>query len=510
LVLFACTTFVMLAVAALAIDAGFARLTQRQMQTAVDAAALEGLRFRDASASNPDSTRRMRAARIASLAFDADMNLADDDQESQLFGAGPTIAFGGSVGDPSLAASQYMQSSALGVYKPSLQTNDANAQEGDMVAGSYVNQGPGFENADYSRSDFSLPDASTGQTSGAAPAFLVRMRRTLNAQNPDAQQLDDNPGISSAGPTVPFLFGRGSIMARSSANANDLTIQSGITVRATAIADARPALTVGPAYPDATFPLADGSSPPIAGAAPFALQLSEWNGSLASATQTYKLDASGNLAPLSGGAAVGQITAISSLASDLSAGATAVSVDNWPGFPVGPPASPAFAILVDRELMLVTGSTTGSGGTLTWQVERGKSGTSPVQHPAQTPVVLHNARGVGEAVQPQALAPPPPLPPLDNLAVLNPLANDPPPIPAYTPLYSGSIGVGFGAVDWSAGRSSNGSQLQITLTAHPAKVAAENASAALTVPVSPAAAIQLQSQPSAGASGLLAPALVNY
>src|SRR5918995_462469 len=39
--------FGLLALAALVIDVGFARLTQRQMQTATDTAALEALRFRD-------------------------------------------------------------------------------------------------------------------------------------------------------------------------------------------------------------------------------------------------------------------------------------------------------------------------------------------------------------------------------------------------------------------------------------------------------------------------------
>jgi uncharacterized membrane protein len=47
LVFFAMFLFGFMALAALVIDIGFARLTQRQMQTAVDAAALEGLRFRD-------------------------------------------------------------------------------------------------------------------------------------------------------------------------------------------------------------------------------------------------------------------------------------------------------------------------------------------------------------------------------------------------------------------------------------------------------------------------------
>ena len=41
--------FGLMGLAALVIDMGFARLAQRQMQTAVDSAALEGLRWQAAS-----------------------------------------------------------------------------------------------------------------------------------------------------------------------------------------------------------------------------------------------------------------------------------------------------------------------------------------------------------------------------------------------------------------------------------------------------------------------------
>ena len=46
LVLFVMIFFGLMGLAALVIDMGFARLAQRQMQTAVDSAALEGLRWR--------------------------------------------------------------------------------------------------------------------------------------------------------------------------------------------------------------------------------------------------------------------------------------------------------------------------------------------------------------------------------------------------------------------------------------------------------------------------------
>ena len=46
LVLFVMIFFGLMGLAALVIDMGFARLAQNQMQTAVDCAALEGLRWR--------------------------------------------------------------------------------------------------------------------------------------------------------------------------------------------------------------------------------------------------------------------------------------------------------------------------------------------------------------------------------------------------------------------------------------------------------------------------------
>ena len=56
------------------------------------------------------------------------------------------------------------------------------------------------------------------------------------------------PGVSSAGPTLPVLFGRGSLMAQSGGS-GQLSVASGITVRATAIAAAgRPKLPDGTSY----------------------------------------------------------------------------------------------------------------------------------------------------------------------------------------------------------------------------------------------------------------------
>ena len=113
-----------------------------------------------------------------------------------------------------------------------------------MVAGTYNPGQPSVEADDYTRADF-MPSSGTA-ASASGSAFLVRMRRTNNLNG-----LDQEPGISSGGPTLPILFGRGSLMARSAAlsgGTGQLSVASGITVRATAIAGPQPAKTVGPLY----------------------------------------------------------------------------------------------------------------------------------------------------------------------------------------------------------------------------------------------------------------------
>ena len=81
LVFFAMMLFGIMAMAALVIDIGFARLTQRQMQTAADNAAVEGLR----GEGTVDYSERRNAARnFAHWHFDDDLDAsgnypADDD-----------------------------------------------------------------------------------------------------------------------------------------------------------------------------------------------------------------------------------------------------------------------------------------------------------------------------------------------------------------------------------------------------------------------------------------------
>jgi hypothetical protein len=245
----------LMGLAALVIDMGFARLAQRQMQTAVDSAALEGLRH-DPTTING---RQQASQVVADMFSDA----VDSNGNTVHYGAGPVVNFSEGVNPATLAASQLMQPGAPPVYQPGgLELNIDNAQQGDMVSGTYTPNAdfdpalPADEDANYNRRDFT-PNASS------TSAFLVRMRRTGSSS-------DNNAGISSSGPTIPFLFGRGSTMARSGGS-GQLSVASGITVRATAIAGPQPAKTVGPLYSNA-----GGTLTPIAQLAPFALRSDVW------------------------------------------------------------------------------------------------------------------------------------------------------------------------------------------------------------------------------------------
>lgn len=249
LILFAMMLFGLMALAALVIDLGFARLAQRQMQSAVDSAAIEGLRFRDEfppgfedsedeTPENMETARRQHVQTWVGWRFDDDL-LANSEDEYN-FGAGPILEFNEGPGDADLFASQKMRSaeelmSALKppVYKPigdnALTPNESNAAEGDMVAGIHTDSWAVQEDGEYRRTDFGPGDGND--------AFLVRMRRT---NDPDG--LDRQEDVSSAGPPLPYLFARGSLMNRGS-------IASGITARATAIADLSPVVRVGVARP---------------------------------------------------------------------------------------------------------------------------------------------------------------------------------------------------------------------------------------------------------------------
>ncbi|HWB14894.1 MAG TPA: Tad domain-containing protein [Vicinamibacterales bacterium] len=260
-------------VAALTVDLGLARVTQSEMQTAADSAAIEGLRYRNISSDGfqSDCRRRVAAADMVRTTFQN----TDDDRR---YGAGPVIAIDGGVG-PADAFTQ-IDLSDPHAYAPDLQINQTtNDGIGDLVSGTFTSSSaPGpEEDAGYARVDFApaaavdagssgfegcpspidhpelydnpAPDAwpdsgvgPIGVADHANGAFLVRLRRTSNRDG-----LDDVPEVSSHGPALPLLFGRGSAIAGTDVDAGDSLRRDGLTIRATAIAGAMPALAVGQA-----------------------------------------------------------------------------------------------------------------------------------------------------------------------------------------------------------------------------------------------------------------------
>lgn len=255
LILVVLLLFGIMAMAALVIDIGLARLTQRQMQTAVDGASLEGLRYRDslwpeATGTDKDVERRNAASLTAARMFDD--NLLADDDDPWNFGAGPIVEFSGGAGAPDFVASQFMTIPDPPVYKPNgthkLRNNLTNVPAGDMLDGVYaMSPDPTasseeirdfhIEENDYSRKDFPTPATSI---SPSYPAFLVRMRRS--------NESFAGSDTASNGPALPYLFARGSLFNRS----NDPTqakLSNGIQVRATGISHAQPVVCLGANHP---------------------------------------------------------------------------------------------------------------------------------------------------------------------------------------------------------------------------------------------------------------------
>lgn len=248
LVQFALLTFGILALAALVIDLGFVRQARLQMQSAADSAAMDGLRFRDdpppgIAPGTEDQSRREAASRIAQLIFDHDLDPASADPAN--CGAGPLVDFsdGIALAGTTYRASELIAIPATPVYDPVLRSNLANDPAGDMVSGSWLGGDDHTEGNDYSRADF---------TAGGNDAFLVRLRRT-------AESFDPVSDASSGGPPIPLLFGRGSLM-------NFDARAAGVPVRATAIAAARRANSIGRPSPADSLP----------GSTPFVLRRTAW------------------------------------------------------------------------------------------------------------------------------------------------------------------------------------------------------------------------------------------
>ena len=318
MVWFAVLLFAIFGMAALVADLGQVFVVRRQMQTAVGSAALEGLRLRDsiphcdeaASGMDNETYRRARAGTFV----------------SQTIPNGIAVAVPSGGGTPLTASDGTQtnfapyQSLALGstyTGSPALHPNytsgasDRDAIDGDMVAGEYLSQqsdgtpNSHLEFSDYSRQDFTPYSSATSNNNGvntATNSFLVRMRMS-------GENLTD--GAGTAGPTIPFLFGRAMGASGSNPAATWNRLASGTVVRATAIADAQPAFSVGTF--SGTVTLSDGTAATIEGFIP-GIQLRadtdpSWGSSSTTTYSPWALDSSGQFLTISATTNSGTISA---------------------------------------------------------------------------------------------------------------------------------------------------------------------------------------------------------
>ena len=530
LVYFAMLSFALMAVAALTIDMGFVLLSRRQMQTGVDPAALDGLRFRDAyppqwidpnnpgqlyasiqsaiqaenaSPSTQDDVRRWAAQQIVVDTFDDDLNTADGDTSN--YGAGPVVDFQPSPTIPAagqaIAAAQTMTIGSPSVYKPSdaqspsnqltapnewhFWLNLTNATSGDMVSGNYTYSASNYNPAQtiaveddlYNRVDFGPSPPTT-----SASSFLVRLKRS-NEQTVASS--------FSSGPTLPYLFGRGSLIQTQTTSAGTVWAKSqGITARATGIANATPALFVG--GPSAQYnvggPPQSGfgsvgvlGQPPnvnydVAGVAPLALSTSFWAGWAATNFPSFlvQVNNDGTLTATSGpsnGQVIGMVIRVTFLAANVGAADTQINIVSPDGFPVE-----QFQLAIFNrsngqvEQMLVPqASNQTTFNTPTWTVTRGINGTTAIAHSAGDMVVQVSGASFGQTVMYPSTNDPNQSTRMQNQSYPPPDATSQTAV--YAPLYASDALypgvdwiVAFGCVNITGASSSTGQQVQFTLS----------------------------------------------
>lgn len=271
LVLFALIVVGLFAITALMVDLGLARLTQRQMQTASDAAAIEILRDRDHTALNAthsgDPYARDRRRRQFNTPF-ADAVFLDrvgvDLAPGSRFGAGAhlehvpgagSVQAGTSIAETAFGAPQLFYNY---IYDEDEDINDPlNRRHGDVVSGEWIGDGVTgiggnprwMEFPDYQRLDFVPADPADAPY---GRSMLVRLRRTRHNFDAAGTALEWEPRVAGAGRTLPLLFGRGTSIQGSNSPTEEFSIRHrGLAVRATTIADSRPVVRVGVAQPGA-------------------------------------------------------------------------------------------------------------------------------------------------------------------------------------------------------------------------------------------------------------------
>ncbi len=228
LIMFVLLAVVIMAIGGLVIDVGTVLLARRQMQAAVNTAALEALR------NGPQAASSLVEEKV----------FADQSGQNIPYGAGSYIPYqsGIPIEGTNYLASQLIPPPAAGNaaqpngspysgpwLPPALDPNSTNEQAGDIVAGNYLGDSQGHvEDDSYGRVDFD-PAASTPDSA------LVRMRRSMEYPN------SSFPSGATGGPPVPSLFSRGDPLLL---NGGNPVLANGFTVRATAIAQWKPAVSV--------------------------------------------------------------------------------------------------------------------------------------------------------------------------------------------------------------------------------------------------------------------------
>ncbi|MGO9596472.1 MAG: hypothetical protein ACLP7Q_00445, partial [Isosphaeraceae bacterium] len=218
----------------------------------------------------------------------------------------------------------------------------------------------------------------------------------------------------SSGPTLPYLFGQGSLIRTQTTSSGTVWAKSqGITARATGIANATPALFVG--GPSAQYNVGGppqtgfGSvgvlgQPPnmnynVAGVAPLALSTSFWAGS--DDQVSVQVNNDGTLTAMSGtflGQVIGMVIRVTFLAQNVGAADNQINIVAPDGFPVE-----QFQIAIisngQVEQMLVPQSPNQTTfNTTTWTVTRGMSGTTAINHSAGDMVVQVSGASFGQTV----------------------------------------------------------------------------------------------------------------
>lgn len=288
LVFFALFVWIVMGIAALVIDQGVARLTQRQLHSAADGVALEAMRDRDQARNVEeindffrDRRRRVRANRFSSWHFTPELVTGVTDPGGIFRGGGAFIDLEEGRGE--IDASPQVLASGFGA--PRLSANyqfdgdsatPLNLRWGDVVSGTFKGHDwdpgdildsdpPGgvvgfdgnpihLEDDKYVRSDFE--PAAPGDAP-FADSMVVRLRRTkARAQ----EQSDNDPlgepdhesqgAVSSSGDALPYFYGRGTTMAGIPNEGREYSPRrDGQRIRATAIGSSQRVVRVSSPMP---------------------------------------------------------------------------------------------------------------------------------------------------------------------------------------------------------------------------------------------------------------------